>query len=616
MNTNRLIEIAQDLEFKDLLHELSLIKQYEDSPSCPLTLPLVGEFSSGKTTLINALTDSKKLETATKPTTATIFEIHFGCTTCSAKVVFPDGNEENVDDIASLKNSELADSAVIEVYDTSTLVPTTTVLVDTPGLSSPDPRHKQTLIEFLPHADAILMVADINQQITRSMVDFVKSMELAKRQIFLVLSKADTKSTSELQAVKEYIGKNIALPLEHICCVSAKNGDLSELQGLLAQIDKSKAEILKQVNSHRLESIRKEMIKRIDSIIASASNNEDTEEELRKQQHELDKMNRSIDRFLDSASMDIEDIQRQTIRDFEDNISNSLDALVTSKSSNFDAQATAAINSTASLLLNDYKSSVAHLLSRLANNSTAGTLNTRCIENMDLSGFAISGISYNLNLNELGHQYDGMIAMGTKIAAAAAVIATAGTALAAGGAAAGGATAASGVAGGLETGAAVLTGSKVIDMVDTASDIGSIVSNRQTRKHVQQALEFAGKVDKQMDKINDYEQKYNQQLTTSKGIVETMVGFVTDKAMGKPQRKRAIREYLDGTLLPEFKVALGRVSSQILQGIKETLKAEAAETTQAVVASIQELKQMKDAEQHAFEERMRLLRGYKKELAI
>ena len=59
MQIEKLIEIAQILEFKDLLQELQFIKSHEDSATCPLVLPLVGEFSSGKTTRINALTDNK-----------------------------------------------------------------------------------------------------------------------------------------------------------------------------------------------------------------------------------------------------------------------------------------------------------------------------------------------------------------------------------------------------------------------------------------------------------------------------------------------------------------------------------------------------------------------------
>ena len=604
MKIEKLIEIAQNLEFKDLLQELQVIKSHEDSATCPLVLPLVGEFSSGKTTLINALTDNKKLETATKPTTATIFEIHFGCTNCTAKVVYPDGSEKVVDDIADLKNSELADSAVVEVYDTSTKVPATTILVDTPGLSSPDPRHKQTLVDFLPLADAILMVADINQQITRSMTDFVKDMELAKRQIFLVLTKSDTKAKNELQAVKEYIGENIKLPLEQICCVSAKNDDLQELISLFTRIDSKKKEILKQVNQHRVDTIRKEMVKRIDEIISSASSNEETEETLRKNQRELDKLNRSIDRLVRNAADYIEEIQRDTTRCFEDNVFSSLDTLVASKCDNFDARAVSTINNTCSLLQSEYKNNIHRKMAQLAEKQKGDEdIDLRCLSDMDLSSYEINGISYNLNLDELGHQYDNAIATGTKIAAVtAAVVATAGAAGAAVGSSAASAA------------AEVIAGSKVIDMIDTASDIGSIISNKKTAQRVEKAMSMAGKINDNMDTVNEYEQKYSQQIGSKKGLVASMVGFITERTMAKPQRRRAIREYLDSILIPEFKNKLNNLSQQIIGEIQNTLKQEAAVTFESITSSIQELKQLKATEDNQFRERIALLRSYKNEI--
>lgn len=614
MKTEKLLEIAQSLEFHDLLKDLQVIKEHEESPTCPLVLPLVGEFSSGKTTLVNALTDSKKLETATKPTTATIFEIHFGCTKCSARVVYPDGRENEIDDVASLKNSELSDSAVVEVYDTSTKVPSTTILVDTPGLSSPDSRHKQTLVDFLPHADAVLMVADINQQVTRSMEDFVKEMELAKRQIFLVLTKSDTKSQSELQAVKEYIGDNIKLPLEQICCVSATKGDLKELIDLLKSIDSSKMQILRQVNQYRTELISKEMLKRIDDIISSATSNEETEEALRQHQHELEKLNRSIDRLVRKTSEDIEVIQRETTRSFEDNVFAALDSLVASKSDNFDSRAVSVINNTCSLLLNEYKSNVRRKLSRIAEQQTGDeAIDLRCLGDMDLSSYEINGMSYNLNLNESGHQYDKTIATGVKVATvAAAVYATAGIAGAAAGAA--GTAAASTATTAATTATEAIAASKVIDIVDTASDVGSIISNRKTTKRVEKAIEFAGKVNENMDSVNSYENKYSQQAGSQKGIVESMVGFVTERVMAKPQRRRVIREYLDTTLIPEFKNKLSNMSQLIVQGIMDALKQEAKVKFETITSSIQELKQLKTTEENQYEERINMLRAFKKEI--
>ena len=177
-NITRILEIANSLGFDDLRKDLERIYERTKQTNAELTFPLVGEFSSGKTTLINALTDSKKLETATKPTTATIYEVHFGCEKCHASVLNANGDFEEYDDISALKNDQLADATVVNIFDTSTKVPSTTILVDTPGLSSPDPRHKQTLVDFLPYADGILLVTDVNQQITRSLTDFIQTMKL------------------------------------------------------------------------------------------------------------------------------------------------------------------------------------------------------------------------------------------------------------------------------------------------------------------------------------------------------------------------------------------------------------------------------------------------------
>lgn len=63
-------EVAQELGQQNILNSLNAIQERASQQNANLLIPLVGEFSSGKTTLLNALTDSKKLETATKPTTA------------------------------------------------------------------------------------------------------------------------------------------------------------------------------------------------------------------------------------------------------------------------------------------------------------------------------------------------------------------------------------------------------------------------------------------------------------------------------------------------------------------------------------------------------------------
>lgn len=280
LNTDKLIKISEDLGFNDFSCKIQEIASRLNNTDCPLILPLVGEFSSGKTTMINALTDSRALETATKPTTATIFEIHFGSGECKAIVTNGDGKTAEIDDVTILKNQDLKDSAVVTVFDTSNKVPSSIVLVDTPGLSSPDPRHRQTLVDFLPQADAVLLVADINAQLTRSLTDFVKTMSLSNRRQYLILTKTDTKSAAEVEASRQYIEDNLHIGKDKIVCISAQEGNFGELLTLFASIQKDKAEILKKVNEQRLRKIATELMARIDELLKVPNNSKDIEESI------------------------------------------------------------------------------------------------------------------------------------------------------------------------------------------------------------------------------------------------------------------------------------------------------------------------------------------------
>ena len=111
IDINRLLQISDELGFKEISNRLSKIAKKQKAADCPLVLPLVGEFSSGKTTLINSLTDSKALETATKPTTATIFEVHFGAAKSKAIVLDDNGQSTEVTDIAALNPNRSLEKA-------------------------------------------------------------------------------------------------------------------------------------------------------------------------------------------------------------------------------------------------------------------------------------------------------------------------------------------------------------------------------------------------------------------------------------------------------------------------------------------------------------------------
>ena len=598
--------MAQELGQQNILNSLNAIQERASQQNANLLIPLVGEFSSGKTTLLNALTDSKKLETATKPTTATIYEIHFGCNKCEANVVLSDGQVAHFDDLGELKNDQLSDAQIVTVFDTSTKVPSSTILVDTPGLSSPVVKHRQVLVDFLPSADAILLVVDINQQVTRSLTDFIDMIKLSKRPVYIVLTKSDTKSVSEIEAAKQYIADNCKLPVQQVVVVSAAKDNMSELYALLETIQKSKNEILAKVDGQRIKDLAQILVNRVDEMLTASSSDENLDMEIRRQQLDLDKIKRNINRLIDSMASDISEDGSKISRRFEDSMYEKLGALVAGGSANMDNDALSVINNTASLLLSEYKNNIMGILKSKVQSAQGSDseIPVESLMSIDLSGIQISGLNYNLDLNSMGHEYDGMIKTGViAVAAVAAVAATVATAGAAGAAGAAGTAGAASAAG---TVATTVAASKAVDIVDTATDVGSIIYTSKLMKRIAKTEEFAGKA---VDKYNKIEK------ADKKGILSSMVGFATERLLSKPQRVRAVRNYVDGTLAPEFKSQMENLSQSVVNMVRGGLQNDASEMIAQKTAMLNELKEQCSEHKAEFARRKETLKQYKEKLS-
>ena len=586
---NELRTIADYIGLTNVVEELSLLESRSKQENANIILPLVGEFSSGKTTLINALTDSKGLESATKPTTATIYEVHFGSEACHAEVIDANGNCIEVENINDLKNEELADAKVVTVFDTSTRIPASTIIVDTPGLSSPDPQHKQTLVNFLPKADGILLVTDINQQMTRSLTEFIEMIKLSQRPIYLILTKSDTKSKEDIESAKEYICKNCKIPLKQVAVVSATKDSLEELYFLLDSIQKDKKDILRCVDEQRIKNITKLMLKQIEDLMSASSSDKDTDEAVRKCQYELDTIKRQIERLVDSVADDIDEQERTTTRKFEDIIFDKLNTLITGKSSDFDNEALTTINNTASLLMNSYKSGIQTAICEKARTQSEREkedgISLESLKSMNLSNIQMTGLTYNMDLNGMGHEYDQWIKVGVIAAAAVGTVAaTAGGALVSG---------------------------KAIDAIDTASDIVSIVSNQKAADRIEKAVTFARKVTQKYETIENGAQALSGKVGSDKGLIDSMVGFVTDKLLSKPQRTRAVRNYIDSSLSPDFKNRLKEISQELVNIVRVSLNEEATEIINQKTNSLNQLKAERKEQRELFEQRISQLREYK-----
>ena len=120
-----------------------------------------------------------------------------------------------------------------------------------------------------------------------------------------------------------------------------------------------------------------------------------------------------------------------------------------------------------------------------------------------------------------------------------------------------------------------------------------------------------------MDKYQTIEQtnqQMGQQIGQEKGMIESVVGLVTDKMMSKPQRVRAIRNYLDSSLVPEFKSTLNNISRQLVSSISNNLHNEATGLIGQKTESLNQLKEEFKVKKELFNQRMEELRNYKTKL--
>lgn len=601
---NRIIEIAESLEQKSIAERLRAIEERTQNPSAQLILPLIGEFSAGKTSLINALTDSKVLEIASRPTTATLYQIFFGSTENKAVALTAEGESVELQ-LDSMKNEELLKYPTVNLFDTSTKVPKDIIFVDTPGLSSPDPKHREVLISILPRVDAILLTVDANQPITRSLLAFVKEMRLAEKPIYLILNKTDTKSTGELQDLKAGIARDIDLPIDSIVCTSASTGGVSELQQLLTKIQGQKAQIIAKVDALRTKELIGELRSFIAEILRSSSSPKELKEAVRAQERELECLQSNIRLLMERVEEKLSDKVDETQSSLRTQLWSSLNGILSKKGISYNDAIKAEVINVKTILLQNFTRQVATTIREVNASSRDIRVQLPSAETIDLSqlGEQIDNIPME-DFDSVGHGWDKAIGWATvglaSVAGVATLAATGGlAALGLGGAAgatgAAGAATAAGVA--LEAGEAAVMATtavkttKMMRMMNVMSKAGSFIQKGHQISSV----------------VSSAAQK-------ERGFIEGLVGKATE-FFSKPRREAAVEHFLDAQILPNFEADLRSYLSESLRLIGERMNAEAATLVGEKREALSQLQAQQEQEQAKYEAEIKAMKEQDQYLA-
>ncbi|MCL7038402.1 hypothetical protein MKW94_010241, partial [Papaver nudicaule] len=199
-----------------MMEEVSLLIDAVSRLDEPFLLVIVGEFNSGKSTVINALLGRKYLKEGVVPTTNEITLL------CYAEM-----------DTSDHERCERHPDGQFICYLPAPFLKKIN-LVDTPGTNVILQRQQRLTEEFVPRSDLVVFVISADRPLTASEVAFLNYIQQWKKKVVFVLNKCDLyQSNSELEEAIAFIKENIRqlMNTEHVTLypVSARSAIQAKL---------------------------------------------------------------------------------------------------------------------------------------------------------------------------------------------------------------------------------------------------------------------------------------------------------------------------------------------------------------------------------------------------
>lgn len=220
--------------YADTLDELCTIKKDCDMAfdgtqrlkdavdTMPLLVPVVGEFSAGKSTMLNKLIGRDMLAVSMKPETAIPAELYYSLEEYD-EGVYADGRAERISDVSQAAGKYVCVRRHINSAFLRDIQPLT--LVDMPGFDSPLNEHNAAIFNYLDRGIhyAVLIPADagtISKSMERQIYDIIN---FGKKCRFF-LSKTDSRGVDDIASIKSGLEAQL-YPFTGGCTLQEVNKD-------------------------------------------------------------------------------------------------------------------------------------------------------------------------------------------------------------------------------------------------------------------------------------------------------------------------------------------------------------------------------------------------------
>ena len=210
MNKLMALNYLNELKFSDDLANLIQLK--EQLSKHRFEVAVIGEFSTGKSTFINALLNDDILPATYRPTTNQLMRIQHDDIN---KRIYVDGTNPVIDGHPLTKETIKkldSDTDGLIVIDTKIPAPMDQFLIyDTPGVNDPSALSEEIVFDLLSKVDVVIFMLRADSALKETEIIFLQQLVLKKDlgKFFFVINFADGLSLNDANDVRDHVIKNI-----------------------------------------------------------------------------------------------------------------------------------------------------------------------------------------------------------------------------------------------------------------------------------------------------------------------------------------------------------------------------------------------------------------------
>lgn len=206
-------------------------------------VPFVGDFNTGKSSLINSFLGIDLLPTNILPETAVSYELYYS--EQERLEIVDGGNVKETAPLSKVSELNLTPTNLVKVFVNNQKIKALNekhvVIVDMPGIDSGVEAHNNAILNYVQDGTCFMLVTDAECGTLRATtLNFIDEVKKYGSDVYIAISKCDKKSSEEVDKIKrtveevaeKYLGKKVP-----VAVTSAVDKNYSELEKILNSID-------------------------------------------------------------------------------------------------------------------------------------------------------------------------------------------------------------------------------------------------------------------------------------------------------------------------------------------------------------------------------------------